>query len=199
MTNLSPLSNTVTFDDLLKTNKQQFDRVFALQSKELGLLATSHRPPTSTDLASASLASETPAEDSDVYAMLNRRFGSHWSSEVVEHKVERGAVTVLGKLTVEGSSKMQFGSARANGDEGAALRRAMEAALRGCAEMFAETAPATRPSELPAGKRPLPERTTGGASGREVSAEPMPRGRERPRLGTGSLDLVANALRDRRH
>src|SRR5579872_351061 len=157
MTNLSPLSNTVTFDDLLKTNKQQFDRVFALQSKELGLLATSHRPPTSADLASASLASETPAEDSDVYAMLNRRFGSHWSSEVVEHKVERGAVTVLGKLTVEGSSKMQFGSARANGDEGAALRRAMEAALRGCAKMFGgEAAVEARAEQPPRPRTSLP-------------------------------------------
>ena len=199
MTNLSPLSNTVTFDDLLKTNKQQFDRVFALQSKELGLLATSHRPPTSADLASASLASETPAEDSDVYAMLNRRFGSQWSSEVVEHKVERGSVTVLGKLTVDGSSKMQFGSVRANGDEGAALRRATEAALRGCAEMFGDAAPATRPSEPPAGKPPLAERTAGGASGREVSAEQMPQRRESPRLDTVSLDLIENALRNARH
>ncbi len=199
MTNLSPLSNTVTFDDLLKTNKQQFDRVFALQSKELGLLATSHRPPTSADLASASLASETSADDSDVYAMLNRRFGSQWSSEVVEHKVERGSVTVLGKLTVDGSSKMQFGSVRANGDEGAALRRATEAALRGCAEMFGDAAPATRPSEPPAGKPPLAERTAGGASGREVSAEPMLRGRESPRLDTVSLDLIENALRNARH
>ena len=44
--------------------------------------------------------------------MLNQRFGDRWSSEVVEHKNERGVVTVLCKLAVDGVSKMQFGSAR---------------------------------------------------------------------------------------
>ena len=138
MANYSPLSSTVSFDDLLKANKQQFDRVFSAQTKELGLLGSSHRPATSADLASASLASEAAAQSSDLYAMLNHRFGSRWSSEIVEHKTERGSVTVLCKLTVDGTSKMQFGSARANGDEGAALSRATEVALRGCAEMFGD-------------------------------------------------------------
>src|ERR1700677_829334 len=134
MPNFSPLSSNVSFDDLLKANKQQFDTIFSAQTKELGLLGSTHRPPTSADLASASLASEASAPTSDLYPMLNARFGSRWSSEVVEHKTERGSVTVLVKLTVNGSSKMQFGSARANGDEGAALRRATETALEHCAQ-----------------------------------------------------------------
>src|SRR6185437_14471834 len=113
--------------------------IFSTQTEELGLLGASHRPPTAADLASASLASAAEAP-SDVYAMLNERFGSAWSSDVVEHKTERGSVTVLCKLTVNGSSKMQFGSARANGDQGASLRLATEAALRNCAEMFGEEA-----------------------------------------------------------
>ena len=138
MTNFNPLSSTVSFDDLLKANKQQFDKIFSAQTEELGLLGSTHRPPTAADLASASLASQRGREPSDLYATLNDRFGSAWSSEVVEHKTERGSVTVLCKLTVNGSSKMQFGSSRANGDEGAALRRATEAALRGCAEMFGD-------------------------------------------------------------
>ena len=95
MVNFSPLGGTVSFDDLLKANKQQFDRIFSAQTKELGLLGSSHRPPTTADLASASLASEAATQPSDVYAMLNDRFGSQWSSEVVEHKTERGSVTVL--------------------------------------------------------------------------------------------------------
>jgi hypothetical protein len=44
MTNFSPLGSTVSFDDLLKANKQQFDKVFSAQTKELGLLGSSHRP-----------------------------------------------------------------------------------------------------------------------------------------------------------
>ena len=46
MTNFSPLSSTVSFDDLLKANKQQFDQIFSAQTKELGLLGSNHRPPT---------------------------------------------------------------------------------------------------------------------------------------------------------
>jgi hypothetical protein len=44
MPNFSPLSSTVSFDDLLKANKQQFDRIFSSQTQELGLLGASHRP-----------------------------------------------------------------------------------------------------------------------------------------------------------
>jgi N-methylhydantoinase B len=197
MANFSPLSSTVSFDDLLKANKKQFDSIFSEQTKELGLLGSSHRPPTSADLASASLASEAAGQPSDLYAMLNERFGSRWSSEVVEHKTERGSVTVLCKLTVDGSAKMQFGSARANGDEGAALRRATEVALRGCAEMFGGAPPSETRSEQPAGMRPSTARANGGARGNEAPARQAPR--EGRRLDTVSLDLIENALRNARH
>jgi N-methylhydantoinase B len=195
MANFSPLSSTVSFDDLLKANKEQFDRIFSEQTKELGLLGSSHRPTTSADLASASLASEAAAQSSDLYAMLNHRFGSRWSSEIVEHKTERGSVTVLCKLTVDGASKMQFGSARANGDEGAALRRATEAALRGCAEMFGDAAPSVARSEQPAAIRPSAARANNGARSNESATAP----RESRRLDTVSLDLIENALRNARH
>src|SRR5579875_2655318 len=118
MPSFNPLSSAVSFDDLLKANKQQFDKIFSAQTKELGLLGASQRPATTADLASASLASEQSGQSSDLYAMLNERFGSAWSSEIVEHKTGRGSVTVLCKVTVNGASKMQFGSARANGNEG---------------------------------------------------------------------------------
>ena len=38
MANFNPLSSTVSFDDLLKANKQAFDQIFSAQTKELGLL-----------------------------------------------------------------------------------------------------------------------------------------------------------------
>src|SRR4029077_15502509 len=94
------------------------------QTKELGLLGASHRPPTTADLASASLASGAAGQSTDLYAMLNERCGSRWSSEVVEHRTERGSVTVLCKLTVDDISKMQFGSGRGNVHEGAAAQPA---------------------------------------------------------------------------
>jgi N-methylhydantoinase B len=196
MANFNPLSSSVSFDDLLKANKQQFDRIFSSQTEELGLLGASHRPPTAADLASASLASAAEAQ-SDVYATLNERFGSAWSSEVVEHKTERGSVTVLCKLTVNGNSKMQFGSARANGDEGAALRRATETALRHCANMFGGE-PAV---EVRADRPPRPRTPVSGTGTPAETAAPSPvrQQRESTRLDTVSLDLIENALRNARH
>jgi len=195
MSNFNPLSSTVSFDDLLKANKQQFDKIFSVQTQELGLLGSTHRPTTAADLASASLASEASVRTSDVYALLNERFGSGWSSEVVEHKAERGSVTVLCKLTVNGSSKMQFGSARANGDEGAALRRATEVALRGCAEMFGGATPSEARAERPRG----PASPTGARPTEASAAMPARQPRESRRLDPVSLDLIENALRNARH
>jgi N-methylhydantoinase B len=195
MPNFTPLSSTVSFDDLLKANKQQFDSIFSTQTKELGLLGASVRPPTSADLTSASLSSAAAA-DGDLYAMLNARFGSRWSSEVVEHKTERGSVTVLCKLMVDDTAKMQFGSARANGDEGAALSRATEAALRRCAAMFGDSASLEARAEAPA-SRPSAARANGGARGVETSRAPAPR--DSRRLDTVALDLIENALRNARH
>src|SRR5580704_7334272 len=189
MPNFSPLSSTVSFDDLLKANKQQFDRIFSTQTQELGLLGASLRPPTSADLASASLAAEDTAKSGDLYAVLNERFGSGWSSEVVEHKTERGSVTVLCKLTVNGTSKMQFGSARANGDDGAALRRATETALRQCANMFGGEPPV----EARADRAPRPRAPAAGVAGEAASPSPVRQQREGTRLDTVALDLIENA------
>src|ERR1700761_6284796 len=196
MANFNPLSSTVSFDDLLKANKQQFDTIFSAQTKELGLLGVSHRPPTTADLASASVSSEAAAKSGDLYAMLNERFGSRWSSEVVEHKTERGSVTVLCKLTVEGVSKMNFGSARANGDDGAALRRATEVALRGCADMFAGATELAARAEAPVASRSSSVRRDAGAG---VARSAAPGARESRRLDVVALDLIENALRNARH
>ena len=133
MSDLNPERSRMSLDDLLKANKEQFDKVFANQMDKSGLLAVDHRPATTADLQSASLASgEDPG---DVTARLNARYGGAWSSEIMEHSIERGNVTVLCKLVVDGVSKMQFGSARLNGDPGRALQQASDYALAKCAAM----------------------------------------------------------------
>ncbi len=201
MTDLSPLGTSVRLDDLLKANKEQFDRIFSAQTSALGLRESTHRPPTAADLASASLAAAARQEGTDLYAMLNERFGSRWSSEVVEHKTERGSVTVLCKLTVDGTTKMQFGSARTNGDEGGALRRATETALRACAEMFGAAGPVETLAEQLTRGRPATEPPMVSLPVRDLTAPPAraPRPRESRRLDTVSLDLIENALRNARH
>jgi hypothetical protein len=45
-----------------------------------------------------------------VIQRLNDVFESNWNFEIVSHELHDGEVVVLGKLTAEGISKMQFGS-----------------------------------------------------------------------------------------
>ncbi len=186
MTDLNPPGKSVSLDDLLKANKAQFDRLFATQASEAGLVEVGRRPATEEDLMSPSVRAWHDGEGAA--GLLDARFGPGWSSEVVEHKVERGVVTVLCKLTVDGVSKMQFGSARANGDEGGALRQATDRALKACAAMFADAAGPEERSEH---------------RGPEVPAASVPRAArpaERPAaLDTITLDLIENALRNARH
>ncbi|MDP6816310.1 MAG: hydantoinase B/oxoprolinase family protein, partial [Alphaproteobacteria bacterium] len=193
-----PLGGAVSLDDLLKTNKAQFDKVFATQMQDNGLVAGGPRPVTEEDLQSAGLASLDEAPPPDVTAMLNRRFGSAWSSEVVEHKAERGSVTVLCKLIVDGVSKMQFGSARINGNHGKALQRATDDALAKCAAMLGAEAMEAR-VEGPAA--PIPERDGNRRPAPIEAAAPtaLRAPAEGGKLDTITLDLIENALRNARH
>ena len=190
MVDLNPHAGSVSLDDLLKANREQFDRIFTSQMGEVGLVEAPHRPATHEDLESASLEAHAPA--GDVSEMLDRRFGTGWSSEVVEHKVERGVVTVLCKLAVDGVSKMQFGSARANGDEGRALQRATDDALTCCAALFGNGAGA---AEARAGGAPSRQRSP------SAEPAPAPAARRAPssKLDTIALDIIENALRNARH
>ena len=49
-------------------------------------------------------------EAADVIRRLNQAFDGEWSFEIVEHQQMFDEVVVLGKLTVQGISKMQFGN-----------------------------------------------------------------------------------------
>ena len=190
MSDLNPERSRMSLDDLLKANKEQFDKVFANQMDKSGLLAVDHRPATTADLQSASLASgEDPG---DVTARLNARYGGAWSSEIMEHSIERGNVTVLCKLVVDGVSKMQFGSARLNGDPGRALQQASDYALAKCAAMLAEAAPETGATNLPAPEH----RRQRPAVAKAAATQQTGLG---GKLDVVTLDLIENALRNARH
>ncbi|MFP6773379.1 MAG: hydantoinase B/oxoprolinase family protein [Alphaproteobacteria bacterium] len=189
MNEQNPERGRMSLDDLLKANKAQFDKVFSTQMSEAGLLSTDHRPATAADLESASMAAamDTMAIG-DVTAHLNARHGSTWSSEILEHTAERGGVTVLVKLTVDGVSKMQFGSARANGDKGKALQRATDDALAKCAAMLGDEVPAL--TAAAAAPRPVTQ----------AAAAPTARqARGGGKLDGVTLDLIENSLRNARH
>ena len=201
MTDLNPPNKSVSLDDLLKANKDQFDQLFATQVNEVGLVDVSHRPATEDDLMSPSLRARHDGNGDDVTGFLNSRFGPGWSSEVVEHKVERGMVTVLGKLTIDGISKMQFGSARANGDQGKALQHATNQALKACAALFTEEAgPADQSAPVQdSAITPLQEAPTSTPLAPELPQRAARPPEQPSTLDTITLDLIENALRNARH
>ena len=55
MTETTGPKKSVTLDDLLKANQQQFDKVFGIQRTEMGLLRGSRAAVTRAELTSASL------------------------------------------------------------------------------------------------------------------------------------------------
>ena len=121
MSDKTPTSKPISLDALLAANKAQFDKMFEQQTGQNGLVGISRHPATDEDLVSASLQRAEVNSDDDIDNLLA---GRTWSSEIVEHKIERNTVTVMVKLTVDSRSKMQFGTARVNGNEGKALQRA---------------------------------------------------------------------------
>ncbi len=187
---------SISLDDLLKSNKDQFDKLFSQQMDAAGLVRSTSSPVTQADLQSESLRRSETASARDVAAELTRRFGNDWSSEVVEHKQERGMATVLCKLTVDGVSKMQFGSARTNGNFAAALERATNDALAKCAELFSVA------NDL---SKPVAEAATAmqvSKTPREPStAKPLAARSDQQPIGLDpiTLDLIENALRNARH
>ena len=187
MNEQNPERGRVSLDDLLKANKAQFDKIFADQMQASGLLSVDHRPATADDRASASVASTQSADN--VTAQLNAQYGSGWSSEILEHSAERGGVSVLVKLTVGDVSKMQFGTARANGDKGKALQRATDDALAKCYAMLANGEPATEATASA-------QRPRQALHPADVAQQPAPVG---DKLDGVTLDLIENALRNARH
>ncbi len=176
-----------SLDDLLKANKEQFDRVFAGQMRDWGV-TRAERPPIGTrervESVPAAVAEAAPA---DIKAYLTERFGPDWSSELVDKKVTNGTMTALCRLKVNGTSSMHFGSAPVAGDEAAALEAATDEALRKCAAELIEGA-----------DRPTP--ATPLAVDAPARAEHVqPRKRAGGRLDTITLDLIENALRNARH
>lgn len=79
-------------------------------------------------------------EGSQYIRRLNQAFGYNWSFEIVDMKVVKDEVIVLGKLTAEGITKMQYGTSGDNSNPGKSLGDRVKAAgtdaLRKCSSLF---------------------------------------------------------------
>ena len=194
MSDTTPTSKPISLDALLTANKAQFDKMFEQQTGQNGLVGISRHPTTSESLVSASLQLAEDKSDDEIDDLLA---GRTWSSEIVEHKAERNIVTVMVKLTVDSRSKMQFGTARVNGDEGKALQRATQEALRLCAQQFKSEKSEAKESPVPAeGRIPTaPSQSMKTLQPEKVSKRSQISGK----LDVITLDLIENALRNARH
>ena len=78
-------------------------------------------------------------EGSQYIRRLNQAFGYNWSFEITDMKVVKDEVIVLGKLTADGVTKMQYGtSGESNGSKamGDRVKAAGTDALRKCSSLF---------------------------------------------------------------
>jgi N-methylhydantoinase B len=202
----------ISLNDLLQSNREQFDRLFGRQREEQGLMRATHFPVTAADMASASMAGHHAPVTNAVSLALNQAYGAGWSYEVAEHRIEQGTATVLCRLTVNGVTKAQVGTSRVNGDQGAALDRATQDALRKCAEGFdvrvGGAAPAqptgardSAPAAQPAAARPETARPSAPVAAPRLAeaAQPSRSTGARTALDPITLDLIENALRNARH
>jgi hypothetical protein len=79
-------------------------------------------------------------EGSQYIRRLNQAFGYNWSFEITDMKVVKDEVIVLGKLTADGITKMQYGTSGDSSNENRILGDRVKAAgtdaLRKCASLF---------------------------------------------------------------
>jgi len=177
-----------SLDELLKANKEQFDRVFAGQMRDWGVTRAKRAPIAARERPDA--RAPAPAAAEAVEALLDELFGAgEWTSELVEKKATNGTMTALCRLKVNGSSSMHFGSAPIADDEAAALKLASDEALRKCAAELTGGGDTGAPAPLVAGTPPSAE----------AAARARPKPRPGGRLDTITLDLIENALSNARH
>ena len=181
-----------------RPTRSNFDKIFSAQTQELGLLGFDHRRPTrrtwfpqvllpqnSLRVRSKSRIRSCRHLRSLRHAQRPLRFAMVLRSRRTQVRARIGDRYSCG-LPSTALRKCNSVRPRANGDEGAALRRATEAALqrlrrdvRRCDGRVRRRAPTGRPPARP------PARATGGLRGEPHSYGPPRNARECRRLDTG--------------
>ena len=176
----------ISLDDLLTANKDQFDQLFSRQMDDASLLSPSARPASQAGSQSDNQVPGNLKLATAAVVALNRRFDFDWSHDIIDVKSDNDKAIVRIKLTVEGQSKADQGSASLDGNWALAFEQAAtEAALR-CADQFTGRAPAPSVEEDQSPKSPA------ARAGKGAVAVAGP-------LDVVTLDLIENALRNARH
>ena len=142
--------NQASLDALLSANRESFDQLFRHQMAG-GSAAGRTKPAEAGGQPAAPAPAAGPDKAENVVAILNRRFATAWSSEVIEREIRDGRATARCRLTVGDTSISDTGSSRVGDDsEDAAMQRAIDRALIKCADQLEQ---GTRAASAPSAAR----------------------------------------------
>jgi len=189
-------NKSLSLDELVRANKDQFDRIFNDQMQQTNLQSSLEVPRGEIDLARGTQPPVVSASDSNIVNILNQQFGDNWSHDLIEHTTTGNEIRVVCRLQAGGMTQTHSGTAQVNGNIGIAVQRATDNALAQC---FAEINEASTTSA-----KKTETRTPVGdaAATRATTSTPLPSGRRaRPGqpIDTVTLDLIENALSNARH
>ena len=192
-------NKSLSLDELVRANKDQFDRIFSDQMQQANLQGGLESPRSESGVAGGTQPPVVSASDSDIVNILNQEYGDDWSHDLIEHTTTGNEVRVVCRLQAGGMTQTQSGTAQVNGNIGIAVQRATDNALAQCyAKMDDASTTTTKKTKIRA-----PVGDTGPARATVPTvAMPLQSGRRtRPGqpIDTVTLDLIENALSNARH
>ena len=192
-------NKSLSLDELVRANKDQFDRIFNDQMQQTNLRGSLEATRTEIDVTRGSQPSVVSASDSNIVNILNQQYSDDWSHDLIEHTTTGNEIRVVCRLQAGGMTQTRSGTAQVNGNIGIAVQRATDNALAQCyAEINEANITSAKKTEIrtPAGD------TAPARAADSTAAMPLQSGRRaRPGepIDTVTLDLIENALSNARH
>ena len=192
-------NKSLSLDELVRANKDQFDRIFNDQMQQTNLRGSLEATRTEIDVTRGSQPSVVSASDSNIVNILNQQYSDDWSHDLIEHTTTGNEIRVVCRLQAGGMTQTRSGTAQVNGNIGIAVQRATDNALAQCyAEINEANITSAKKTEI---RTPAGDTTPTGAPA-STATMPLQSGR-RARSGqpidTVTLDLIENALSNARH
>ena len=126
-------NKSLSLDELVRANKDQFDRIFTDQMQQSNLPGGLEEEPRSEiGLPRGTQPPLVSASDSNIVNTLNQQFGDDWSHDLIEHTTTGNEVRVVCRLQASGMTQTHSGTAQINGNIGIAVQRATDNALARC-------------------------------------------------------------------
>ena len=192
-------NKSLSLDELVRANKDQFDRIFNDQMQQANLQDSLDATRSEIGVTRGPQPSVVSASDSNIVNILNQKYSDDWSHDLIEHTTIGNEIRVVCRLQAGGMTKTRSGTAQVNGNIGIAVQRATDNALAQCyAEINETSITSANKTEIrtPAGD------TAPARAADSTAAMPLQSGRRaRPGepIDTVTLDLIENALSNARH